>query len=246
MAMVKGSKQYPLRIVEHHPWRRVLGVILLSAAVVAAVLFSYQFGHKVGMAGQEKALSEVSRLQNELNSSRAQAEELQQRVTNLSMGAQIDRQASEDVRQEVIELKDQLAQMEEENSFYRNLMAPSGNNRGLTFGAVEVVDTDKPREYSFKVVMQQLATNHTLLNGSLTYTVVGKLNGVDATFSLSQLSEDVSTESIRLRFKYFQTVQGTMSLPQGFEPERIELVAKSTGKEAVTIEKRFGWLVEEA
>jgi len=246
MAVVKGSKQYPLKIVEYHPWRKALAIVVLSLLVAGSVYFSYQMGHRDGMAGQEKALSELSRLQVELQSSQTLAEDLQQRVTNLSMGAQIDRKASEDVRQEVIDLKDQLAQMEEENSFYRNLMAPTGNKRGLTFGSVEVIDTDKPREYAYKVVMQQLATNHTLLNGSLSYTVIGKLNGVDATFSLNQLSDDISSETIRLRFKYFQTIQGKMSLPQGFEPERIELVAKSTGQQAVTIEKRFGWLVEEA
>lgn len=246
MAVVKGTKQYPLKIVEQRPWLRMMMLFILLAAVVVTVLASFQLGHREGMAGQEKALDDVSRLQTELAISTRQTEELQQKIANVNTGAVIDRQASEDVRQEVIELKNQLAKLEEENSFYRNLMAPSGNKRGLTFGAVEVVDTDKPRVYNYKVVMQQLATNHTLLQGNLTFTVIGKLFGVEATFSLGQLSEQVSSDTIRLRFKYFQTIQGEMSLPEGFEPERIELVAKSTGSTPVTVEKRFGWLVEEA
>jgi len=65
-------------------------------------------------------------------------------------------------------------------------------------------------------------------------------------FKLRELSESVSTDTVKLRFKYFQTVKGELTLPVGFDPEAIELVARSIGSEAVTIEKRFGWLVEES
>ncbi|WP_185235835.1 DUF6776 family protein [Teredinibacter franksiae] len=246
MTVVKGSKHYPLRVVEYRPWTRVLMLSVLLIIVGSAVMFSYYLGHREGMAGQEQALEDAARLKVELESTSGQLEQLEQKVANVNIGAEVDRQANESVRQEVIVLKEQVAQLEEDNSFYRNLMAPTGNKRGLTFGAVEIVDTDAPRTYSFKIVMQQLATNHQLLNGTLTFNVVGRLNGVEATFNLNQLSEQVNQETVRLRFKYFQTIQGRMSLPAEFEPERIELVAKSTGKKPVTIEKRFGWLVEES
>ncbi|SMF02375.1 hypothetical protein SAMN02745866_00193 [Alteromonadaceae bacterium Bs31] len=246
MTVVKGSKQYPLKIVKYRPWRRAAGIVVASFCLVAGVFASYYIGHREGMAGQEQALLDVARLEKELSSNARAMEDLKQQNANLNLGAVVDRQASEGVRQEVISLKDELAKLQEENSFYRNLMAPTGNKRGLTFGAVEIVDTDTPRSYQFKVVMQQLATNHQLLNGTLSFNVIGKLDGLDASFSLNQLSEQVSSDTIRLRFKYFQTVQGQLSLPVGFEPERIELVAKTTGNKPVTAEKRFGWLVEEA
>jgi len=37
-----------------------------------------------------------------------------------------------------------------------------------------------------------------------------------------------------------------LELPVGFEPERIELTAKSTGRAGVAVEKKFGWLVQES
>jgi len=246
MTVVKGSKQHPLKIVQYRPIQRFSMIAILLCVICAAVIASYHLGYRVGMAGQEKALTELSRLRSELLTKNGELDDIRQRLANINLGAEVDRQANEDVRQEVIALKDQVAKLDEENSFYRNLMAPTGNKRGLTFGAVEVVDTDTSRTYSYKVVLQQLATNHELLKGTLSFTVVGKLNGIDASFTLSQLSEQVSADVVRLRFKYFQTIQGQLSLPEGFEPERIELIAKSTGKNAITVEKRFGWLVEEA
>ncbi len=245
MAVVKGSKPAQLRVVEHRPFR--LWCLRLSLAIFLLLSIIGAYGYGVWHALQEQAIAEadLAQARQELESTRAAEEELRQQLANLKLGAQVDRQASEDVRQEVIELKNQLAALQEENSFYRNLMAPSENQEGLNFGVVELSDTDLPREYRYKVVMQQLATNHQLLNGSLTFNIVGRRDGVEEVLPLNAVSEDVDQDSIKLRFKYFQTVQGVLTLPAGFEPERIELVARSTGSNSTTVEKRFGWLVQQ-
>lgn len=245
MAAVKGSKQYRVRVVRDRPLVRWLTTLATVAVFAAGIFASFEFGFSEGMSGQEKARADVERLTDELRKSQSQINELEQQLTNLKVASTVDQKASEDVRQEVISLKNQLAELQEENSFYRNLMAPTGNKRGLTFGSVELGDTDRQRTYRYKVVMQQLATSHELLNGTLRFTIIGKQNGLDTQYALSDLSEQVDGENIRLRFKYFQTIEGQLSLPDGFEPERIELIASSTGRDPVTIEKRFGWLVEE-
>lgn len=245
MTVVKGSKQSRLKVIEDRPLVVWGTRLLLLLAVVALVGGAYQYGISQGRQGQIIAEEELLRLRQELTETRTLEADLRQQLANLRLGSTVDRQASEDVRQEVIELKNQLAELQEENSFYRNLMAPSDNKEGLNFGAVEVSDTDVPRRYRYKVVLQQLATNHQLLNGTLTFNVIGRRDGVVTVLPLNDISEDVDSVNIKLRFKYFQTVEGHLQLPPSFEPERIELVARSTGRNAVTVEKRFGWLVEE-
>lgn len=245
MSVVKGSKQYRMRVVEDRPlftWSlRLLALLLCAGATTAAYFYGiYQGGRNAAAAAEE-----VSRLSQALTAVQASEADLRQQLANLQLGAQVDRKASEDVRQEVIELKNQLAELQEENSFYRNLMAPSENQEGLNIGQVEISDTDVSRQYRYKVVLQQLATNHHVLNGTLTFNVIGRQDGVVAVLPLKDLSEEVESVNIKLRFKYFQTVQGQLLLPPGFEPERIELVAHSTGSNPVTVEKRFGWLVQE-
>jgi hypothetical protein len=124
-------------------------------------------------------------------------------------------------------------------------MAPSDNQRGLTIGSLDVLSTGVPRQYEYKLIVQQLATRHTLLNGSLKFNVVGRQREKMVTLPLKDLSDSVAQENIKLRFKYFQTLEGRLQLPEEFEPVRIELVARSTGKQAVVVEKKFGWLVQE-
>lgn len=245
MTIVRGTRQHRVKVIEHRPFLRWL--MLFSGILIAclAVFGAYQKGFFDGVSGQQTTESKIAELQAALKESEASGVELAQQLENINVGAEVDRKASEEIRQEVIALKEQIAVLKEENGFYRGLMAPTKNKRGLAIGAVELSETEGARRYSYKVVMQQLATNHQLLNGSLTYTVVGRKDGVDVSYPLKDLSTQVKADNIKLRFKYFQNIEGELNLPEGFDPLAIELVAKTTGKDPVTLEKRFGWLVEE-
>lgn len=244
MSAVKGSEQYELEVVSYRPvFRWTLRFLLLCLALGASA-GSYFFGHEKGVAIQEQAIFERNKLRIELVDSKREASEYRQQVANLQLGSEVDRHASEDVRVEVIDLKAQIAELQEDISFYKGLMSPTANKRGLTIGSLNVLATDISRRYQYKLVLQQLATRHQLLTGYLNVNVVGRQNGVQVTKPLKDLNDKLSNENIKLRFKYFQNFAGEMQLPEGFEPIRIELSAKSTGKNAVTVEEKFGWLVQ--
>lgn len=245
MARVKGSPKKRVKVIEYR-LRGVLGLSCLCVIVgLGSTAAAYYWGHKVGMAGQEQATKDVQRLTVDLAKWKASAEEYEQLLENSKTAAEIDRQSSEGVRQEVITLKDEIARLSEENSFYRGLMAPNEKASGLTIGSVELVRSRDSVNYNYKVVVQQLATRHNVLSGVLTFTVVGRQDGLEARYPLMVLSDDVSTEEVKLRFKYFQVLEGQLGLPENFEPEGIEIEARTTGSKAQKVEKKFGWLVEE-
>ncbi len=245
MALVKGSRKHRVKVIEYRLRYVVTVACVLLALLIAVIALTYMLGNKIGMAGQEKALADVARLNKELNLYTEKSEKLEQQLENSKTAAEIDRQSNEDVRQEVIVLKDEIARLTEENNFYRGLMAPNEKASGLTLGAVELVEGREENIYDYKVVVQQLAKRHNLLNGTLKFTVVGSINGIVQRFSLMELSDSVNSSSIKLRFKYFQVVSGELRLPTDFEPEGIEIEARSTGSKPQTVSKKFRWLVEE-
>ncbi len=251
MTAVKGSKQYKLKVVPYRPLYRAMAWLGASAVILAVLVASYFWGSIHGLELQARAIAERDQLRIDLQAKSREAEEYRQRVANLRLGSEVDRKASEEVRNEVIELKSQIADLEADIAFYRGLMAPSGNKRGLTIGSLDVISTGSAREYDYKLTVQQLTTSHTLLKGYLNFNVVGRKPTPDGQGSeelvlpLRDLTSKVADENIQLRFKYFQNFSGRLKLPEGFEPVRIELLAKSTGKNAVTVEKKFGWLVQE-
>lgn len=245
MTAVKGTIPPRLVVVPYRPVRTWLIRLLLLVLTVGAVALSYFLGHLRGFSEQADAVAERDQLRLEQQSSSRIVEELRQEVANLKLGAKVDHKAGEEVRNQVILLKAQVAELEEDITFYRGLMAPTDNARGLTIGSLNVLTTGIPRQYAYKLVVLQLATNHQVLTGALNFNVVGWRDGERISLPLHQLSEQVDAEDIRLRFRYFQNIEGRLMLPEGFEPERIELVARSTGANAATVEKKFGWLVQE-
>lgn len=251
MSAVKGSKQYKMKVVPYRPVYRALAWMGASLLVLVVIVSAYYGGRYHGTLIQAEAIAERDQLLEAIEEARREADSFRQQVANLKLGAEVDRQAGEEVRHEVIALKNQIIELQEDISFYRGLMAPTDNKRGLTIGSLNVISTGAPREYQYKLVVQQLATNHQLLKGYLNFNVVGrqlKAEGQPAsrmTLPLKDLTDKVGSTNIKLRFKYFQNFEGRIVLPEGFEPERIELLAKSTGKNPVTVEKKFGWLVQE-
>lgn len=251
MTAVKGSKQLKMMVVAYRPWLRVVIFCFVMAALTAAGWASYFVGLKNGQSQQSVAISDSDRLQQELLSmqqelvvNQQESKDLSQEVANLKLGSVVDRKSSEDVRAEVIDLKGQIATLKEDISFYRGLMSPTDNKSGLTIGSLNVISTGFARHYEYKLVVQQLATRHKMLRGHLSFRIFGRQLDQLVSLSLKDVSDSVSLDRIKLRFKYFQTVQGRLVLPEGFEPERIELVASSEDP-SVEVKKKFGWLVQE-
>ncbi len=244
MTAVKGSKQESLRVVRSRPWQPLLFCVVSLVCVVTAAFAAYQAGSYQGVSDRAYLQAALQESMESVAALTAEKALLQQKLTNATLGANIDRQSNEDVRQEVATLTMKLAKLEEDNRFYRNLIAPTENKRGLSFGAIEIADTPDDRRFSFKMVVQQLSTTHKVLSGKLSVSVTGALNSEPKTYSLSELSQDITSGSIKLRFKYFQEITGTLTLPEGFDATGLSLKAQSSGKSAVTVEKNLGWLVE--
>lgn len=248
--VVKGSKQRSVKIVEHRPLFRLTVYLIIIAIFTCAIFGSYYYGQLAAKRDQDKSKTEIVTLSEALALTKKELRAAEQALANIELGAEVDRTASETVRKEIADLRAEIALLQEDNGFYRSLMSPSGDAKGLQIGTVEVTSTGVSRRFSYRVVVQQLVVRHELLTGQLLFRVVGKENGAPKQYALHELSDQVSSEKIKLRFKYFQGIEGEMILPEFFEPDHIELVAESSGKKsskkkAQRVEKKFGWLVEE-
>lgn len=245
MTAVKGSKQYQLEVVPYRPLQRWM--LRLGALVVAllAVWGAHSYGTYKALQFQQQSLGERDQFEIALVQSRAEVESLRQEVANLRLGSTVDQAASEDVRNEVISLKTQIAELQEDITFYRGLMMPSADNKGLVVGSLNVISSGTARRFNYKLVVQQLATNHQVMSGNLTFTIVGRQGEVPMSLALKDVSTSVDSTNIRLGFKYFQNIEGELELPEGFEPLRIEIVASVRTPSAAKVEKKFGWLAEE-
>lgn len=247
MTTVKPSKQYSMMVVPHRPYLKILLIFGLSFTFLLTVIGSFLLGRYYSIEGNGSNTFEQKNYKLEYQAKLAEASKLEQQVANLRLATEVDRKANEEVRAQVVELKNQLAEMEQDNTFYRSLMRPNASDQGLIVDPPSVVAlAGSVNKYQYKVVIKQIVAQHRLLSGHLEFEILGRQDEVLRKLALKDISDAVNVEQLKLRFKYFQRIEGEMVLPEGFVPERIQLKVVVQRPKKAVVEKKFGWLVKES
>ena len=89
---------------------------------------------------------------------------------------------------------------------------------------------------------QQDADGDTYLNGYVNVSVTGRQNGQTVIYSLNEISEEQEQDEIKLRFKFFQYVEGELMLPENFMPDYVRIVATEIAPVSKTIDREYPWL----
>lgn len=224
-----------------HRRRQLLAGVLLLLLLVAAFLFGERAAYSgLGLRPElyEAMKVEVPRLQQRIA-------ELETQLDVEKTQAEVDKRALEMVRLELAVQKEQIAGLVEGLRFYRSLMAPGDIAQGLSLRPLELVEQDYPGRYSFRIVAQQEALKHSLLKVDLFAEVNGVLDGERVSYSLSDLSDDLERNPIPLRFRYFQSTEGTLNLPEGFEPRSVSLIARTSSPREMEVQEEFPWQLKE-
>ena len=221
----------------------VIIVVLLVVALVLEVGF-YLGQHAVfnGMGASPKSYKamqkELVSLQNTLRSRDTELAILRTRQ-------EVDRQALELVRRELAGQKEEIAGLEEGLGFYRSLISPGEIAPGLSLRGIELKAGEEPRQYNYRIVVQQEARKHEQLKGTLEVLINGISQGQPARYTLAELSEDFEGKGAALQFRYFQSIEGTLTLPEGFEPGVVSVEARTVKPHEFSIREDYPWQLEE-
>ncbi|MGS2718178.1 DUF6776 family protein [Eionea flava] len=244
MPPVEPSPEFDLAVVPYRPYRPWLLGAVIVVVVAVLTLVGYYSGYYRGTVLEGSAIAERDHLRKEYADAKSEASLLNQQIANLRLGSDVDRKATEQVRAEVVELNNRIAELERDNTFYRDLMRPESDDQGISVEVPSItLASGIPNTYDYKMVVKQQSANRSQVVGYLEFIVVGTNDeGKKKRFSLSQLSSTVTTEKIKLNFKYFQRLEGQIILPSAFNPERIELKIVSLKPRKTLIEKTFNWI----
>jgi uncharacterized protein DUF6776 len=244
MSDLKGSKQFSSVVVPYQPRKRQMIVVAVSVLVVIVGGLSFLAGWRAVEVNYLELREERDGLALDLAEVRDELKGATQSFQNVRLGSEVDRKAVDDIRATVREQKQTIAALNEEIGFYRGLMAPTEREKGLSIRGWELYPGSKPDAYQYKLVLQQLALKHTVLKGSVSVRVIGVQDGVEKSYPLEQLASGQEASVLKLRFKYFQNIEGELQVPAGFEPQRIDVVAKATSPKVAKVEKHYGWVVQ--
>jgi len=217
--------------VEHQPWRKP--VLLVGTAVIGVVCLIIGFA-----LGQDKVVTDrISNalLSKDLAQSRARVVELEADLIDARLNVDVQHAASNALREEMASELEKSTLLTEEVTFYKGLMSPSSLSKGLQVEELEITRSTGERQYSFKLLLTQVALRRSYIAGDVRVDLIGESEAVRSLTELGVLK----AYPLKFRFRYFQDLAGRITLPVDFVPVRILVTAQQNGKE--TIQVSFPW-----
>jgi hypothetical protein len=168
--------------------------------------------------------------------------ELREQTAILTRSNEIDREAYRQLEGTVNGLQDELMELKRELDFYRGIVSPSGATHGLEVQRFEL-QAQESSSFRYHLVLTQVLDNSTVAQGTVEFRVEGSENGQDKVYTLAQLSDQQG--ELAFRYRYFQSFEGALRMPEGFVPQRVNLHVKPRGRTHKPFSQSFDWLVRE-
>ena len=222
------------------PWIALIAAAVVSAGIAAWIAYGVgqrRAGHDAGAEAQRRAVIEeqAGRLE-------AENRRLHARVAELEMARRLDRDAYGAVERTLGDLQSQLARQGDDLAFYRSIVSPADGIQGLRIQRLEVRPGAKPHEFVFVLTLVQAMRHESIVSGLAEVTIAGMQGDVPARHTLGELLGRPRAQ-LPFSFRYFQTLEQAVTLPEGFDPYETDVRLQSS-KMRGPVQEAFPWKVE--
>ena len=159
----------------------------------------------------------------------------------LQLGAEVDRQALEKMRRTLVLLDKKLSAYQEELDLYRNLVKSDPLEKGLRISNFLIRSTEKMGVYRYSFALRKTEGLAKMSEVSFSVNLEGVLADKTVQYSLADLDPNIVKMPLQSRFKYFQLIEGSIHLPDGFEPESIHAEIWLSAKKSRRQELLLSW-----
>lgn len=171
-------------------------------------------------------------------------QELSKELLHLERKYILEQEATQLIKAAMTRDQQKIAKLESELQFYRGIVSPGQKEDSLYLQSLEISpiitsstdsrteqkqkqDTQKTNQYQYKFVIAQKVKKRTYTKGSVTIFLNGKQGKKSVKLPLVSLLEDdqetKKDKAFKFSFKYFQTFNGIINLPEHFEPESVDI-----------------------
>lgn len=241
---VKGSRQTRMVVVPYRPWLPAMLIAVSVCAVLLAALAGLYWGYYGASREHIEVGAENVLLSDALIKAQEQVAELRAQLAMSGQDTLLDQRAEAEVQSTINSLRGRIRQLEQDVSFYRQVMAPDSAEAGLVIENLRLAPTIAPAVYRYRVFVRVAGAGDEMVRGTFLLSLQGQQDGESRTYDLGELTA-AAEMSDTLEFRYFQALEGEFELPSGFIPEAVLVQAQSSHPEQYTTERRFNWTVEE-
>lgn len=232
-----GSRS-PAHISGISAWALRAGVMI---ALVVGGYLVFELGRIQGGYSVVDATQTERQLRAEIGSLEREVMRLNEEIVLQQTHRQIDREAYAQVEANLGELQQKIQEQRDAIEFYRGIMAPEDGGRGLRVQGVRLSRGAEEREYQLRLVLVQVMQHDRSVEGDVNLVLEGEQDGETISYSLDELVPAEEDSAWPFQFRYFQSFDRSLVLPDGFTPERLNVQIRSRTRSVDSVEQTFAW-----
>jgi hypothetical protein len=215
------------------PWRAVVGVALLT--IVAGMWWwGFDFGQIFGGFNRKDLETRLTTLETEALQLRAEAVSLRIKGSELESELAMTRGARTTLSKQALELQNENSQLKEELVFLQKLVADSNKTVGLSIQRL-AVERERDDAWHYTLLVVRGGSPAVDFDGQLVLQVAfAPPPGASAPFRPTSLTlpdeQPETAAALKLKFKYYQRVEGTFRVPPGAQLRSVTARAFESGQ----------------
>jgi hypothetical protein len=231
------------------PWWSFLGLkqklgrfqfLLLLIALMSGVAY---LGYFLGVAMDNWQQNKIAEQNTRLSSLYQELDNKIRQINYLSVELEVEQNANAQIKDELLELREESFALRRELNFYQKVLAPELVANGISVEQFQVEETNIPGRYKFQFALVQTDSRKRYAKGHIKLKLIATQEESMVNFDLAKLA-NFSKDDLKFSFHYFQYFEGEFELDPNVMVEELEvrvIQPKSKWQKYKSFVQRLAW-----
>ena len=229
----------PLIVQAHDPARTRRVRIALVVGWLVSLVAIWAIASYRAAPGLFEMRQRLSQAEAASEKSAEELDAIKQKLSISERSDQVSRSANEVLQEQLTASEEEIASLRADLAFYQRLMGGKAPRQGLTVQLLALRRIGDGNGYELRATLTQNLRKGETTSGAASIRVEGMLKGGLKSLDWSELAQRKPQQPPAFSFKYFQELDASFVLPDGFTPNRVVLVMKSA--QGDQFERSFPW-----
>jgi hypothetical protein len=233
-----------LVIRAHSPARRLSVIAVIGLIAAFALYVVYELGRFNGGYDRLEVAQRRTELEVEIERLNKSNRELRTQLAELDT-IRIGRAREQaEVTRTIGDLQAQVARQTQELAFYRGIVAQGATAVGVKVQQVHIARSSKAQHFVLHIDLVRSVRPDSVAVGSVALSIDGTTSdGKPTTLDLPALTPAKQKE-LPFNFRYFENLDQEVTLPAGFQPEKMAVEVRSNKKDVAPASQSFPWSID--
>lgn len=205
--------------------KRKYGRFRLFIGFIIVVAGALLLGYWLGFHALTRDMALLDSQQQRLEALYKQSDQQLQQIDFLGVEVEVQKQASVYVQSQMQQLQEENFKLQKDLNFYQKVMAPELEAEGMAVESFSIMPSKSERIFHYKLVLVQTTKRKRFAKGFIEFKVKGSFNDKVKTYDIKALVDGFDKKSLNFSFRYFQILEGDLTLPENFAPETVLIAA---------------------